>query len=176
MRPVIATILLLCLLAPMLFTSAWMQLHRWQIRKDLKSALMMETENPKLVWLKLTRQQAEKLRWENELEFERNGTRYDLVRTESVGDSLHLLCWPDHLETGLGKQLDQLLNQSADPQQQQKQASLQDFLKSLPNLSFTSQPAKASFTEGEKPAQPDIFPIRFATPPPSPPPEVVSIS
>lgn len=173
MRPVIATILFISLLSPMLFTTAWMQMHRWQVRQELKAVLLSETNNPNLVWLKLSREEAEELHWEGKHEFEWKGSMYDVVSMKTDGDSLHLLCWPDHLETGLGQQLDQLLNQPADPQQQQKQLSLQDFLKSLPNLSLAAQPAGSSFTEGEKLVHPDIFPTRFATPPPAPPPEVV---
>ena len=62
MRPVIATILFISLLSPMLFTTAWMQLHRWQVRQDLKAVLLSETNNPNLVWLRLSREEAENSR------------------------------------------------------------------------------------------------------------------
>ena len=160
----------------MLFTTAWMQLHRWQVQQDLKAILLSEVENPNLLRLKLSTAQAKELHWEDEREFEWNGTLYDLVQLKTTGDTLHLLCWPDRLETGLGLQLDKLLSHPTDPQQQNRQLCLLDFLKSLPGLSFASQNAGTSFTEGKQPPLGCFIPTRFATPPPAPPPECCFLS
>lgn len=174
MRPVIAFILLFTLLAPLLFTTAWKQWHRWQVRQELKQQLLAEQDNPNLLWLVLPQSEAEKLRWEGPHEFEYRGTMYDLVSAELLGDSLRLRCWPDHLETGLGKQLDQLLSRHSDPQQQHRQLTLHDFFKNLPNISFASQNGGTPFTEGERPIYRSTLKSRFAMPPLPPPPQCFS--
>lgn len=171
MKPITASFLLCTLLAPLLLTAVWRQCHRWQVRQAVKQGLLSDVHNPNLLWLMLPAREAEKLRWEGQHEFEFRGTMYDLIRKERTGDTLRLLCWPDHLETGLGKQLDQLLSNHPDPQQQHRHLSLQDYLKSLPFISFASQTAEILFAEGSISFSHGSLKGRLAPAPPSPPPQ-----
>lgn len=170
MKPLSAILLIFSLFTPVLFTTAWKQLHRWQVRQDLKKLLLTEEENPHLIWLKLSPEQAGKLKWEGKSEFEHCGTMYDLVRLQTSGDTLLLLCWPDLAETGLSHQLDKLLSHRPGRQEPQSQPSLQDFLKSLPFLSLASQDPDIPFTEGKTPSCPAPYLSAFPPTPPSPPP------
>lgn len=127
----------------MLFTSAWMHLHRWQVRSQLKQYTLATSDDSRLVWIKLSSHSARKdLRWKNKTEFEYRGVLYDLVSLHHTGDSLYMRCWPDLLETGLGHHLDRLLgNLPFSPTRQQHLHALFDFLKLLPGPAKPNQPA-----------------------------------
>ncbi len=67
-------------------------------------------DKSELVLLKFSRAAAQtQLRWEHAKEFELEGQMYDVVETELKGDTLYYICWWDHEETKLNKQLKNLV-------------------------------------------------------------------
>lgn len=74
-----------------------------------------------------------KLDWEHSREFEYKGEMYDVIRSETKGDSIWYWCYWDRKETKLRKELNVLLVNLMGPGQQSKNEGrqLNDFFKSL---------------------------------------------
>lgn len=87
-----------------------------------------------LVLIKVTKAESEsKLRWEHSKEFEYKSQMYDLVSSETKGDSIFYWCWWDHQETKLNKQLAELVTKAlnGDPQRREKKERMHAYFKSL---------------------------------------------
>ncbi|MCK9202889.1 MAG: hypothetical protein M0P58_00455 [Bacteroidales bacterium] len=87
-----------------------------------------------LVLLAYTKKEArEKLRWEKQGEFEYNHQMYDIVETETRGDSVLYQCLWDEEETSVDKKIKGLVAKAwgHDPQNKESQQQLFSFFKSL---------------------------------------------
>lgn len=92
----------------------------------------MDKEN--LFLLTFTKKEArEKLRWEESREFEYNDQMYDVVFTETKGDSVFYHCFWDKEETVLNIQIKKLVAQALGqhPQNKESQKRLITFLQTL---------------------------------------------
>ena len=71
------------------------------------------------------------LSWHHSREFEFEGEMFDIVETEIFGDSVFYWCWHDKEETGINRQIDDLVANalSSDPQKREQQQRFTSFLK-----------------------------------------------
>ena len=176
-----AILLFICLIVPFLGTYTWLQYKKHQTKEMVKRQILTHVDKKELVTLKLSTAEAKtKLRWEHESEFEYKGQMYDIVETQTHGDSVSYICWWDHQETALNLQLQQIVEKTFgnDPQNHKKQAHLMDFYKSLYFALFQTEaflPPIFCF-QHKKSRSFYIKPIYlpFFNTPLSPPPEIVS--
>lgn len=73
------------------------------------------------------------LNWEHSKEFEFHNQMYDVVESETHGDSIFYWCWWDHEETTLNKELSAWVLKALgkDPQNKETRNELIDFYKHL---------------------------------------------
>ena len=131
-----------------------------------------------LVLFKFTRLEAQtKLRWEHSKEFEYRGQMYDVVSSETKGDSIFYRCWWDHKETQLNKKLNILVAKALDQDQNNGEAllNLHFFLGTF----FYSKPIDLQFISFQKISEvyeDEIHSVSFNSllmSPPKPPPKPV---
>ncbi len=86
------------------------------------------------------------LDWEHSKEFELKGEMYDVVYTQTNGDTTRYWCWADHKESSLNKELTQLLDKAmSNRSKKDKKRPLLSFFKSLySDISETIACAKTS--------------------------------
>mgnify|MGYP003402136436 FL=1 len=132
-------------------------------------------QDEQLLWKFSTEDAKLKLDWEHSREFEYKGEMYDVLRSETKGDSIWYWCYWDRKETKLWKELNVLLVNLMGPGQQNKNEGrqLNDFFKSL-ILPFSS--IKQNLAEGHDHQQ-SMIPYNFSLHafdriPPVPPPEL----
>lgn len=86
-----------------------------------------------LVHLSFSKVESAQLDWKHSTEFAFEGELYDVVRVYEQGDQITYICWHDHEETALSRDLDQLLvnyfNQA--PESNRTKARTVLFLKTL---------------------------------------------
>lgn len=126
--------LLLCLMAPLAVTTLWYQQSRRIVRKQVKQMMIRGINPGKLILLRFSHEDTSRqLRWEHAQEFEYNGNMYDIVKTTQTADSVNYLCWPDHRETALNKELNRLVDiaMGDDTENKQNNKRLIDFLQQL---------------------------------------------
>ncbi|MBR9919988.1 MAG: hypothetical protein GYB31_04055 [Bacteroidetes bacterium] len=134
MRKILGILLLASLLLPLGGTWIWLKHHRSQIRQEVKTMLKGGADKKELVELAFSLEDADaKLHWEHSGEFEFDDQMYDVVESEVKGDSIFYLCWWDHAETRVKKNLERLLagQWQQDPLKKNGQKRLLDFYKSL---------------------------------------------
>ena len=134
MKKLIAIFLLVCLIAPFAGTYIWLK-HELKItRKELKKQLIEGLDNRDLVTLKFVKYRIKcELKFEHPKEFEYHGEMYDVVKSETKGDTIIYNCWWDNKETKLNKQLAHLMDDilGSNPQNKENQKRLVNFYKSL---------------------------------------------
>ena len=132
-------------------------------------------EDEQLLWKFSTEDARHKLEWEHSREFEYKGEMYDVIRSETKGDSIWYWCYWDRKETKLKKEMNVLLVNLLGPGQQSKNEGrqLQDFFKSLflPVVSIKQDLAAGNVH------QHNLVPYHFSLHafdriPPVPPPEL----
>lgn len=122
------------LAAPVVVILVSYQQTRYAVRKAVKKQMIAGMDRARLTLLVFSKSRSHKvLRWEHSKEFEYRGQMYDVVETSSDNDSVRYLCWPDHHETRLNRQLSRLVNiaMGSNPQHQREHKLLFDFLSKL---------------------------------------------
>lgn len=171
----ISIVLLICLTAPVVGVVGWLQLQKKAVRKEVKHKLMAEVDRSELVLLKFsTEDAANKLEWEHSKEFEYENEMYDVVQTETKGDTISYWCWWDHEETALNKKLTALTTVALqqDPTHRNNQKQLAQFLQ---QLFFEDIPSFAFVTSGNgagRYAGTSCLFLSWNNTPPSPPPDL----
>lgn len=164
------------LAAPLLGGWLWLEVEKKLVKREVKHRMIEGLDPSELTRLVFTLEAAETaLEWEHAGEFEYRGEMYDVVESFEKGDSVVYLCWWDHEETALNKQLHARVLQALqdDPSRQEQQRELVFFLKNL-FLEKTEMHAACSFLfenhliVGEEKAF-----SATASSPPGPPPELV---
>ncbi|MEZ5173065.1 MAG: hypothetical protein R2850_06080 [Bacteroidia bacterium] len=103
-------ILLLCLTLPVLTQLGSYLLLKHKFEKNAKLNLATTIEKEKLVLLKFSENEVERvLSWKEKNEFEYNGEMYDVMQRFYLGNQVCFYCWPDKSETTLNKKLQALL-------------------------------------------------------------------
>jgi hypothetical protein len=159
----------------MVGTYGWLQIQKRAVRKEVKHQLIAQVDKTELVLLKFTAEEAaNQLEWEHGKEFEYRNEMYDVVSTETHGDTTYYWCWWDYEETALNRQLVDLtaLALNKDPQHQNQKQQLTQFLQHL----FVEELPSYSFLQFDKTK---IKPSSVMQPfhswsatPPSPPPQL----
>lgn len=144
------------------------------MREEVKEKILKGIDKEELVLLKFTREQSERLfKWEHSREFEYQGEMYDIVDLSIEGDTIHYLCWKDHKETQLKKDLADLTTKAGQQDTRHKKCfdSLNRLLSSLyfENCSFSvaSYDQDGYLLTG---GYPDHY-ISIIFSPPTPPPQ-----
>lgn len=136
---------------------------------------MAKVDRSELVLFKFsTEDAASKLEWEHSKEFEYENEMYDVVQTETKGDTISYWCWRDHEETALNKELTALTTIALknDPAHQNGQKQVAQFLL---NLFFEDIPSFAFVTSGNgvgRYAGTSCLFLSWNKTPPSPPPDL----
>jgi hypothetical protein len=169
-------LLIISLTAPFAGSYFWLQHQKAVLKKELKWELISGIDKSELVLLSFTIEETKtKLRWEHSKEFEYNQQMYDIVASDTVGDTINYWCWWDHEETKLNKQLKKLVLNAlgGDPFQKKKHERLNTFIKNLyfhetdavaPMLPLQAEPAKSIYIE---------FYTSLISSPPVPPPRYI---
>lgn len=126
--------LLFCFVVPMIATYTSLHFQKQLIRKEVKRQIIAGIDKSELFLLKFTKQESHTLlKWKHNKEFEYQHEMFDVVETETCGDTLSLWCWRDSKETKLSKQLDKLLDYvfGHDSRRMVNQKRLSNFYKSL---------------------------------------------
>lgn len=169
-------LLLSCLTAPLLVSYGWLHYQKNLVRKAVKSQMIAGLDENALVLLKFTEADSKRLlHWEHAQEFEYQGQMYDVVRTETRGDTIYYRCWLDSRESELNQQLKQLVASTLekDPTNQENQKRLTHFYKSLYRFETQVFPQVLPMKEAGQTIPPPIFFWRSTCIPPGvPPPEV----
>lgn len=83
------------------------------VKKDMENHIIAGIRKSDLVLLIFSTEETRTLlRWEHSREFEYNRQMYDIVETESLGDTVYYWCWWDQEETKLNEQLRELAAQA----------------------------------------------------------------
>ena len=132
-------------------------------------------QDDQLLWKFSAEDARLKLDWEHSREFEYKGEMYDVLRSETKGDSIWYWCYWDRKETKLRKELNVLLVNLMGPGQQNKNEGrqLNDFFKSL----FLPVSSVKQYLAIGLDHQRDLIPYNFSLHafdriPPVPPPEL----
>jgi len=168
-------LLLCCFIAPLAFTFMILQLHKKQVKNEVKWEMIAGLDKEELVLLKFTEEETQtKLRWEHTKEFEFKGEMYDVVEKSTQGDTVFYWCWVDYKETKINQQLEELVTFALGSNQQRKnnQEQLTDFYKSLywENCHTKSNGVASQSSELITPY--DFSCLTIIIPPPVPPPEI----
>lgn len=98
--------LLACITFPFWGSYCLLIVSRQVIKKEVRQQLLQGMNKEDLILLAFTRQQTlTKLRWEHDREFAYHGTMYDVVESTFREDSCFFLCYPDHRETALNREI-----------------------------------------------------------------------
>ena len=161
---------------PFLGNYAWLK-GRISNAKDMAGYKIKKAipQDEQLLWKFSTEDARLKLDWEHSLEFEYKGEMYDVLRSETKGDSIWYWCYWDRKETKLRKELNVLLVNLMGPGQQNKNEGrqLNDFFKSL----FLPVSSVKQYLAIGLDHQGDLIPYTFSLHafdriPPVPPPEL----
>jgi hypothetical protein len=112
----------------------WFQLQKRQMKKEIKAKLLATVPVKDLVVLKFSLDDAQKhLIWKDANEYSYNNQMYDVVKSLISRDTIAFWCLPDHKETQLNRQLEELLVKvwGHNPQNKKQQKNLSLFFKSL---------------------------------------------
>lgn len=126
--------LILFFIAPLATTYVFLNFQKLQVKKEVKREILAGMDKNELVLLKFTKDEIKnQLNWKHSKEFEYKGEMYDVIKTETLGDTTYYWLWCDNKETFLNKQLDQLVAIALgnNPKNQENQKRLHKFLKSL---------------------------------------------
>ncbi len=168
-------LLLFCFIAPLAFTFVILQLHKKEVKKEVKWEMIAGLEKEELVLLKFTEEETQKkLRWEHNKEFEFKGVMYDIVEKSIQGDTIFYWCWVDDKETKLNQQLEELVAFTLGNNQQRKnnQEKLNNFYKSLYCEHCHIKWNEVASQSNELITPYDFSCLTISIPPPVPPPKI----
>lgn len=176
LKTVTTIILTLILAVPYFGAYLYLNSVKIQNRKEIHSVLRTMKQPADLVLLKFTTKETlEKLRWEHDREFEYNGQMYDIVEATASGDTVIYLCYPDHKETRINKELGKSLARATgqDPSRKSQNDRLTEVFKLtfLQTLSTWTPTVPALLSVNHSPLT--IYHSSSAPSPPSPPPKTV---
>ncbi len=133
-RYVSVILLFSVLAAPLLGGWVWLEVEKKLVKREVKHRMIEGLDVSELTRLVFTLYEAETaLEWEHAREFEYRGEMYDVVECFEKNDSVVYLCWWDHEETALNRELRARVQQALqdDPSRQERQRVLVFFFKNL---------------------------------------------
>lgn len=176
MKNRIAILLLLVIGCPTVGTRAFLLIRKSAIRQTVKRRILAGVERNELVQLTFALKDLDALlEWEHSREFAYQGVMYDLIESETRGDSIMYWCIQDRAETEINRHLDNLTAKSAssDPFSKTCLSQYIYYLKHIffyqdqpkPIASFDREAVRHHFLRNE-------YAIQIS--PPTPPPEVAN--
>jgi len=111
-----------------------LSIEREQVKQEVKNRLFQNIDNQQLIKFTVHKKFShQQLHWENEGEFEYQQAMYDVVRSESLGDSISYYCITDVKESRINQDFKKLLAYTLgqQPKRQHQESMLLDFFKSL---------------------------------------------
>ena len=128
----IGIFLFLCLTAPFILCYSWLNIQKYEIRKEVKSKIRGGLDKKDLVLFVFSVDDSKALlHWKNPHEFRYREQMYDVVEKKVKGDSVIYWCYWDHQESSVNKLIDDLVAGilETDTQEQETQKQLVTFLK-----------------------------------------------
>ena len=122
------------LLAPITGSYIYLQQQKSLIKHAVKEHLIKNASEGQLTKVVIHKAEIEqKLDWEHDHEFEFNSRMYDVVWSQTKGDSVEYTCWEDHEETALNQELKWIVARIFDqnPIQKQQNQKVISFYKNL---------------------------------------------
>jgi len=107
----IIALLLFCSLAfPFMGTYGWLLLSKHLLKREIRQQILSGMAREHLVLLSFSSSDASReLRWEHSGEFAWQGNMYDIVEQTITEDSCIFLCYPDHRESALNREIASLV-------------------------------------------------------------------
>lgn len=133
MKKIKVILLLFVLFAPFAITYGVLQYQKSVVRHQVKWDLIEGISRKELVLIKVSANNRDLLKWKHSKEFEYDNQMYDVVETQTNGDTTYYWCWWDNEETILNKKLSSLISSLFDhnPVNQETQNKFASFFKSL---------------------------------------------
>lgn len=95
---------------PLLTSYGWLSFQQFEVRHEMKSLIMSGLDDDELILMKFSQVETQlELAWEHSREFEYRGEMYDVVRTDSIGDSMYYWCIWDVEESTVKKKIRDLI-------------------------------------------------------------------
>ncbi|HPE86510.1 MAG: hypothetical protein PHU97_07755 [Bacteroidales bacterium] len=170
---IVAIVLIILLEIPFSGSILWLHQKKHQIRKQVKKEIIAGIDPEKLIQLKFSLPVTDPgLKWIHNKEFEYKGEMYDIVSVQNNGDSIVYLCWWDHQETVLNRQLGKLVKKALnnEPGNTRTQEQLTNYFVSL---YFHEQQQYKPDTFSDNPSgfrELSVLYHRLSPAPPTPPP------
>jgi len=128
LKKLLSILILSAILLPSLGTWAWFKLQQQELRKEVRQSLFNKNKGDLALLVFSEEAFASKLRWENDWEFEYEGSLYDIATHEIKAGTHYLWCWKDFKEMNLHDQMEELLAKSStNDTQNSKQVKLSPF-------------------------------------------------
>lgn len=177
MKSLASILLLFTFVLPLAVPYTVLQYQKKAVKKKVKWMMIAGLDKQDLVHLSFSKAESAQLDWKHSTEFAFKGELYDVVRTYEQGDQITYICWHDHEETALSRDLDQLLvnyfNQA--PESNRTKARTVLFLKSLiaieTGIAMPRLHASNRQVENLKPYLQRHYSVHSGTP--TPPPRLV---
>ncbi|MFN0173047.1 MAG: hypothetical protein ACKVU0_00260 [Saprospiraceae bacterium] len=175
-RQFLCILLLTCLTAPVLVSYGWLHYQKTLVRKVVKRQIIAGMGDDALVLLKFTASESQTmLRWEHGREFQFQDQMYDVVSTETKGDTIYFQCFWDREESDLNQRINNLIaiTLEKNPGHQKGKELLAQFYKSLFFFEMTNWPPFVLTIEARQEISSALLLLNpISSPPPSPPPEI----
>tara|TARA_Y100000310_G_scaffold343779_1_gene452982 strand:- start:2398 stop:2931 length:534 start_codon:yes stop_codon:yes gene_type:complete len=124
-RNLSAIVLIAALISPMFGTLYVIKLERRSIKREVKHRMMEEISKDRLKLLISHPDNESEFDWEHSREFEFQEEMYDVVYSETKGDSTFYWCWEDHEESELNQELTRILLNTLNQKQSNNSRDLQ---------------------------------------------------
>ncbi len=105
LKRTVAQILILLLILPIGLTSGYLKWQQRMVKQEVKSKLLCNLDDTDLTRLSFHKQGVSSLNWKDIHEFSYGGEMYDVVRIETLKDSVIYWCWHDVKESIIEQQL-----------------------------------------------------------------------
>jgi hypothetical protein len=133
-RTLLTFLLFAVLISPAALSYLAMAWQKHAIREAVEQQIYQGMPAAELTVLAFAKNEARQLlEWEHEREFKYRGEMYDLVQTQTHGDSIFYTCYHDRAETALNRQLDRYIADwlQHSPVQQEQGERLLSFFRAL---------------------------------------------
>lgn len=176
MKKTTSIFLFFSLLVPFTGTYLWLYCEKAAVKQQVKQKILGGIDKEELISLTFkTTETSEILHWEHPGEFEYLGRMYDVVETKVKGDSISYWCWPDHEETQLNRQINEMAKTDTEKNTPINN-SLIKYLDFGKDICHPNAPVVKTDVQNELQSRPDRrinIPVFTLNTPPSPPPEIV---
>lgn len=147
--------------------------QKYELRSEIKQMLIAGVEEQDLTFFEFSPEESTAvLEWLHPGEFSHKGELYDVVRIDTVGDTVRIWCWWDREESRLHKTLDKLVNKAmgGDRESNDSKDRLLTFFKNLYTpVSYNFRLCPVQISE-ERTWPYDLIYSSFIPLPPTPPP------